>query len=89
MPNVDVLNYRLVNLWIARLCSDGELGGRKDVYWFGQNVPTPIHGGMHYQRYIQFVVRVTNSRERDGCPKSLVYVRRMLKTTLFAWGQGA
>jgi hypothetical protein len=29
---VGVLNCRLVNLWIARLGSDGELGGRKDVY---------------------------------------------------------
>jgi hypothetical protein len=29
---VRVLNHRLVNLWIARLGSDGELGGRKDVY---------------------------------------------------------
>jgi hypothetical protein len=72
---------------IARLGSDGELGERKDVYWFGRNVPTPVRGGLRYQLYIRFAVGVTNGRERDGCPKSLVYVRRTLKTTLFAWGQ--
>jgi hypothetical protein len=45
---VGVLNRRLVNLWIARLGLDGELGGRKDVYRFGQNVPSLVHGGLLY-----------------------------------------
>jgi hypothetical protein len=35
---VGVLNRRLVNLWIARLDSDGVLGGHKDLYWFGLNI---------------------------------------------------
>jgi hypothetical protein len=68
---------------------DGELGGRKDIYWFRHNVPTPVRSGLRYRLYIWLAVGVTNGRERDGCPKSLVYVRHMLKTTLFAWGQGA
>jgi hypothetical protein len=36
---IGVLSYRLVNLLIARLGSDGVLGGHKDLYWFRLNVP--------------------------------------------------
>jgi hypothetical protein len=70
-----------VNLWIACLGSDGELGGCKDVYWFEQNV-SPFHGGLNYQLCIRFAVGVTNDRERVECPKSLVCVKRVLKVTL-------
>jgi hypothetical protein len=80
---VGVLNCRLVNLWIAHLGSDGELGERKDVYWFGQNVSTPVRDGLRYQLYILFAVEVTNDRERNKSPKSLLCVRRALKTALF------
>jgi hypothetical protein len=60
MVSVGVLNRRLVNLWIAHLGSVGELGGRKDIHWFGQNVPTPVRGGLRYQLSIRFAVGVTN-----------------------------
>jgi hypothetical protein len=84
MPTVGVLNHRLVNLWIARLGSDGELGGHKYVYWFEQNVPNPVHGGLCYWLYIWFVVGVTDDREMDGYLKSLFCVKRALKTALLA-----
>jgi hypothetical protein len=69
-----VLNRRPVNLSFARLSLDGELRGRKDVYWFRQNIPTPIHSSLRYQLCIRFAVGVTNDRERDECPRSLVCV---------------
>jgi hypothetical protein len=40
VPTIGVLNCQLVNLWIARLGSDGVLRGHKDLYWFELNVPT-------------------------------------------------
>jgi hypothetical protein len=69
-----------VNLWIVRLDLDGELGGCKDVYWFGH----PVCGGLRYQLCIRFAVGVIDDQERDGCLKSLVCVERVLKTALLA-----
>jgi hypothetical protein len=73
-----------VNLWITHLGSNGELGGRKDVYWFAQNIPNPVRGGLRYQLCIRFAVGVINDRERDECLKSLVCAQRALKTALLA-----
>jgi hypothetical protein len=56
----------------------------KNIYWFRQNVSSPVCGSLRYQLCIRFAVGVINDRERVGCPKSLVSVKRALKAALLA-----
>jgi hypothetical protein len=67
--SVSVLNRRLVNFVIARLA---QMMSKKDtsLYSFGQNIPTSSLS--HLCSCTRFVVGVTNKREREGAPKSLV-----------------
>jgi hypothetical protein len=55
-----------VNLWIAHLGSDDELRGRRDVYWYGQNVPNTVHGGLRYQPCVWFAVGLQTIKRGMG-----------------------
>jgi hypothetical protein len=51
----------------TRLGSDGVQRGHENVYWFGRNVPTSS-GEQLVLLALEFVVGVTNDRERDRLP---------------------
>jgi hypothetical protein len=70
MVSVGISNRRLVNLVIARLARMVSKKRHEGLYWFGHNVPTS--SSSHLCACTRFAAGVTNRRERDMAPKSLM-----------------